>query len=49
MKKKKQIYNQSIISIPGLREAIRKLWVEKIEELVLPILPHYYGQIIFSL
>ena len=40
----KKIYNQSITSIPELREAIKKLWVEKIGESVLEVAGQEHAQ-----
>ena len=44
MRKKNKIYNQSIDSIPELREAIKKLWDEKIGESVLEVAGQEHAQ-----
>ena len=41
---KNEIYNQSITSIPELREAIKKVWVEKIRESVLEVAGQEHAQ-----
>ena len=41
---KPQIYDQSITSIPELKEAIKKLWVGQIGDLVLEVAGQKHAQ-----